>query len=192
MVQVEDRRKLSVFYHLTSVMKGEGKVIGRRLVSFLLMTCLMATFGCSLKTVDTFETGDKRAAKSKVLIVTQKSRFKTEVVSEIKKALGQNVLYTKVVDVKWLPNESLEDYSAIVILNRCMAGRPDPRVEIFIDNLQDKNKLVVLTTGRLDSWKPESPEVDAITSASTMSETTVVARIIADKIMGIISSQKKI
>ena len=164
----------------------------RLLGSCMLMTCLMTSFGCSLKTVDTIETGDEMAVKSKVLIVTQKSRFKTEVVSEIKKALGKKVLYTKVVDVKWLPNESVEDYSAIVILNRCMAGRPDPRVEIFIDNIQDKNKLVLLTTGRLDSWKPEAPEVDAITSASTMSETGAVARTIADKVMGIINSQKKI
>ena len=51
---------------------------------------------------------------------------------------------------------------------------------------------MVLTTGRLDSWKPESPKVDAITSASTMSEAGVVARTIADKVMVIINSEKKI
>jgi hypothetical protein len=61
-----------------------------------------------------------------------------------------------------------------------------------MDNLQDKNKLVVLTTGGLNSWKPESPEVDAITSASTMSETGQVARTIAAKVMVIINSQKNI
>ena len=142
--------------------------------------------GCSLKTVDTSETGDKMTAKSKVLIATQKSRFKAEVVSEIKKILDDKVKYIKVVDVKWLPNESVDNYRAIVILNACMAGRPDPRVESFIDIMQNKNKLVVLTTGRLDSWKP-SPEVDAITSASTRSESTVVARTIADKVLAIIN-----
>ena len=164
----------------------------RQLVICILTICFMTSFGCTLKTVDTIETGDKTTVKSKVLIVTQKSRFKSEVVSEIKKALGENVFYIKVVDLKWLPNESVDHYSAIAILNRCMAGRPDPRVESFIDNIQDKNKLVVLTTGRLDSWKPESPEVDAITSASTMSEAGVVARTIADKVMVIINSEKKI
>jgi hypothetical protein len=156
------------------------------------MIFFMASFGCTLKSVDTMETGDKTTAKSKVLIVTQRSRFKGEVISEIKKALAENVFYIKVVDVKWLPNESVDRYSAIVILNQCMAGRPDPRVEIFIDNIQAKKKLVLLTTGRLDSWKPESPEVDAITSASTMSETGVVARTIADKVMVIINSKKNI
>jgi len=160
--------------------------------SCILMICFLTFFGCTLKTVDTIETGDKTALKSKVLIATQNSQFKGEVLSEIKKALGEDVSYIKVVDVKRLPNESVDQYSAVVILNSCMAGRPDPRVESFIDNIQDKNKLVVLTTGRLDSWKPESPEVDAITSASTMSETGVVARTIADKVMVIINSKKNI
>ena len=164
----------------------------RLLVSYLILICFLTCYSCSLKTVDTIETGNETAAESRVLIVTQESRFKTEVVSEIKKALDTNVFYTKVVDVKWLPYESVDDYNAIVILNRCLAGRPDPRVEIFIDAIEDKNKLVVLTTGRLDSWKPESPDVDAITSASTMSETSSVARTIADKVLVIINSQKNI
>jgi hypothetical protein len=156
------------------------------------MICFLTFFGCTLKTVDTIETGDKTALKSKMLIATQDSQFKGEVLSEIKKALGENISYIKVVDVKRLPKESVDQYSAIVILNTCMAGRPDPRVESFIDEIPDKAKLVVLTTGRLDSWKPDSPEVDAITSASTMSEIDAVARTIADKVRVIINSQHNI
>ena len=155
--------------------------------SCILMVCFLAFFGCTLKTVDTIETGDGTALKSKVLIATQNSQFKGEVLSEIKKALAEDVSYIKVVDVKRLPNESVDQYSAFVILNSCMAGRPDPRVESFIDDIPDKGRLVVLTTGRLDSWKPDSPEVDAITSASTMSETDAVARTIVDKVRVIIS-----
>jgi len=164
----------------------------RRLGCWISMISILVSIGCSLRTVDTSETGDETIAKSKVLIATQNSRFKGEVISEIKKSLGANVKYIKVIDVKWLPNESVDNYRAIVILNSCMAGRPDPRVESFIDNIQDKKKLVVLTTGRLDSWRPESPEVDAITSASTMSESGVVARTIADKVLAIIKVQEKI
>ena len=160
--------------------------------SCFLMICFLTFFGCTLKTVDTIETGDKTALKSKVLIATQNSQFKGEVLSEIKKALGEDVSYIKVVDVKRLPNESVDQYIAVVILNSCMAGRPDPRVESFIDDIPDKGKLVVLTTGRLDSWKPDSSEVDAITAASTMSETDAVARTIADKVRVIINSRKNI
>jgi hypothetical protein len=110
-------------------------------------------------------------------------------VSEIKDTLADNVYYIKVVDVKWLPNESVGDYSAIVIINRCMAGRPDPRVESFIDNVQDKNKVIILTTGRMDSWRPDSSAVDAMTSASIMSETTQISQKISSKVLTIINSQ---
>ena len=160
--------------------------------SCILIVCFLTFFGCTLKTVDTIETGDKTALKSKMLIATQNSQFKGEALSEIKKALGEDISYIKVVDVKRLPNESVDQYIAIVILNSCMAGRPDPRVESFIDDIPEKGKLVVLTTGRLDSWKPDSSEVDAITSASTMSKTDAVAREIADKVRVIINSQKNI
>jgi hypothetical protein len=95
------------------------------------------------------------------------------------------------VDVKWLPNETPDDFHAIVILNRCMAGRPDPRVETFIDEFPDKNKVVILTTGRLDSWQPDSTEVDAMSSASTMSSTSPIARSIADKVLAIIGQQRE-
>ena len=160
--------------------------------SCFLMICFLTFVGCTLKTFDTIETGDKTALKSKMLIATQNSQFKNEVLSEIKKTLGEDISYIKVVDVKRLPNESADQYIAIVILNSCMAGRPDPRVESFIDDIPEKRKLVVLTTGRLDSWKPDSSEVDALTSASTMSETDAVAREIADKVRVIINSQKNI
>ena len=168
------------------------KLMGRRWRSRLLFFSCLAICGCTLKTVETIETGDKTAAECSVLIAAQKSRFKDKVVSdiksEIKKVRHNHVFYIKVVDVEWLPYESPDQYCAIVIINRCMAGRPDPRVEIFIDNIQDKHKLVVLTTGRLDSWKPASPEVDAITSASTMAQAGAVAETIADKVMEIIHS----
>ena len=60
------------------------------------MICFLTFFGCTLKTVDTIETGDKTALKNKMLIATQNSQFKGEVLSEIKKALGENVSYIKV------------------------------------------------------------------------------------------------
>jgi hypothetical protein len=164
-------------------------MMARPLRCCILVLCCLAFFGCTLKTIDTMETGDKTSVKSRVLIATQNSEFKRTVVSEIKKALGDGLFYIKMLDIRWLPNEAVDDYDAIVILNRCMAGRPDPRVESFIDTVQDQNKVIVLATGRLDSWKPESSAVDAMTSASTMSESAQIGRSIADKAMAIINSR---
>ncbi len=150
---------------------------------------LLALGGCALKSVEPTEDGRRDARNGRVLIATQKSEFKRTVVSEIKDNLGDNVAYVRIVDVKWLPNETPANYNAIVILNRCMAGRPDPRVETFIDELPQKNKVIVLTTGRLDSWQPDSTEIDAMSSASTMSATSPIARSIADKVLNIIDFQ---
>ena len=164
--------------------------IGREWRSRLVLFLCLIFCGCTLKTIETIETGDKAAAECSVLIAAQQSRFKDKVVADIKSALkkvrNNHVFYIKVVDLAWLTYESPAQYCAIVLINRCIAGRPDPRVEIFIDDIQDKQKLVVLTTGRLDSWKPASPAVDAITSASTMSEAGTVADAIAAKVMEII------
>ncbi len=155
------------------------------------MIGLLSVWGCALKSVEPTGDGGRDAGPSRVLIATQKSDFKRSVVSEIKDNLGDDVAYVRVVDVRWLPNEKPGNFNAIVILNRCMAGRPDPRVETFIDELPDKKKVIVLTTGQLDSWRPDSTEVDAMTSASTMSTTSPIARSIADKVLNIIDSQSE-
>lgn len=160
----------------------------RLLGSRLVIIYFLAFSGCTLKTVETTEVGNHQSLNGKVLIATQKSKFKGTVVSEIRNNLGDNVFYVKVVDVKWLPNESADDFNAIVILNRCMAGRPDPRVESFVDDIPDKNKVILLTTGRLNSWKPDSVDIDAMSSASAMSETAPLARSIAEKVLDIIES----
>jgi hypothetical protein len=96
--------------------------------------------GCASPPVETTESRPVAVSKSRVLIATQKTRFKQEVVSEIRNALNSNSIYIKVVDVKNLRYEGTRDFSAVVIINRALAGRPDPRVESYIDNEPKKIK----------------------------------------------------
>ena len=155
----------------------------------LLIILKLSLLGCAVGTVDTIESGDRTAEQSRVLIATQNSDFKQAVIQAIRDTLENNSSYIKVIDVKKLPYESTEDYNAVILLNECMAGRPDPRVESFIDDAPEKEKLVVLITGRLDSWKPESPRVDAMSSASVMTQAPTIGQLIAKKAMAIIKSQ---
>ena len=134
----------------------------------------------------TMESGDRTAAQDRVLVATQNSDFKQAVIQAIRDRLENNSNYIKVIDVKKLPYESTEGYDAVIILNTCMAGRPDPRVESFIDDSTEKEKIVVLTTGRLDSWKPESPRVDAMSSASVMTQAATIGQLLAEKVLEII------
>ena len=157
----------------------------------LLIILKLSFLGCAVGTVDTIESGDRAAERSRVLIATQNSDFKQAVIQAIRDTLENNSSYIKVIDVKKLPYESTEDYDAVILLNQCMAGRPDPRVESFIDDAPEKEKLVVLITGRLDSWKPESPRVDAISSASVMTQAPAIGQSIAEKAIEIIRQQSK-
>ena len=100
-----------------------------------------------------------------------------------------SLLYLKIVDVKSLKNQSSAEFSAVVIINKCMAGRPDPRVESFIDREPQKNKIIVLTTGIRGSWKPDVPGVDAITSASVLDKSDQIARAIVNKVMMRVNSK---
>ena len=155
----------------------------------LLIVLKLSIWGCAAGTVDTIEAGDIGTQHQRILIATQKSDFKQAVIREIRNTLENNYSYLKVIDVKKLPYESTTEYHAVIILNECMAGRPDPRVESFVDDAREKEKIIVLTTGRLDSWKPESPLVDAITSASVMSRATIIGQTLAEKALDIVSAQ---
>ena len=154
----------------------------------LICMCLVV-YGCASQPVATVESGIPAAGDKKVLVATQKSKFKQAVVTEIYDELAQNAIYIKLIDVKGLKNQSTAEFSAIVILNRCMAGRPDPRVESFIDGEPQKNKIIVLTTGIGDSWTPEVRDVDAMTSASVMDQSDQIARSIVERILAMVNSK---
>jgi hypothetical protein len=149
---------------------------------FLLLGAIFLV-ACSLRSVETSESGGVTTSAARILIATENSKFKRAVVSDVRQGLKPGNPYIKVIDVKVLRRESTYDYDAVVIVNTCMAGRPDPRVEEFIQDAAEKDKLVVLTTGKLDSWKPDSREVDAITSASVMDQAAEVARQIVGAVL---------
>ena len=158
------------------------------MVRWLFILLGLVAWGCASQPVATVESGQPADSKRQVLVATQNSKFKQAVVSEIHSQLKRNAVYLKIIDVKRLKNHSTSEFSAIVIINRCMAGRPDPRVESFIDSEPRKNKVIVLTTGIGDSWKPDAPEVDAITSASALDESDRVASSIVARVMAMVSS----
>ncbi|MDH3800030.1 MAG: hypothetical protein OES70_15385 [Desulfobacterales bacterium] len=154
-----------------------------------LLLISLVVWGCASQPVATVESGPAAASNRKVLVATQNSKFKRALVSEIHDELNQNSIYMKIIDVKRLKNQSGAEFSAVVIINKCMAGRPDPRVESFIDREPQKNKIIVLTTGIHDSWKPDAPGVDAMTSASVLDKSNQVAKSIVNRVLALINSK---
>jgi hypothetical protein len=163
--------------------------IRRRVGPFLIFLSLVL-WGCASPPIETTQSGPVAVSKKSVLIATQNTKFKRALVSEIRNALNNNSIYIKVVDVKNLRYQGTRDFSAVVIINRALAGRPDPRVEIYIDNQPQKNKVIILTTGILDAWKPDTEGVDAMTSASVLSKSDKIAKKIVSKILTLVDQKQ--
>jgi hypothetical protein len=162
--------------------------IARMYRQFLILISLVV-WGCASQPVKTVETGHPAATHNKILIATQNTKFKQALVSEIYDELKRNYINLKIVDVKNLKSQSAGEFSAVVILSKSMAGRPDPRVETFIDGYPQKDKFIVLTTGIAGGWKPDKPGVDAITSASAMDKRDQIARAIVNKVLALVNSR---
>ena len=152
----------------------------------MLIFLSLVLWGCASPPVETTQSGPVAVLKKRVLIATQNSKFKQAVVSEIRNALNNNSFYIKVVDIKNLRYQGTREFSAVVIINRALAGRPDPRVESYIDNEPQKNKIIILTTGILDAWKPDTEGVDAMTSASVISKSDKIAQKVVSKVLALV------
>jgi uncharacterized membrane protein len=158
----------------------------RRRGRLSLIFLSLVLWGCASPPVETTQSGPVAVSKKRVLIATQNSKFKQAVVSEIRNALNNNSFYIKVVDIKNLRYQGTREFSAVVIINRALAGRPDPRVESYIDNEPQKNKIIILTTGILDAWKPDTEGVDAMTSASVISKSDKIAQKVVSKVLTLV------
>ena len=157
---------------------------------YLIGVFCICFIGCTLKSVDTEETGSSDQGVPRILIAYQHSKFKRTLVAEIRTALQKKQYYIKMIDVKALRNESVQNYHAVVIINTCMAGRPDPRVEDYIRQVPQKDKIILLTTGYMDDWKPEYLGVDAMTSASRLAESNRIAQIITGKVTDLVDAKR--
>ena len=164
-------------------------MIMRKLCWGIIVCLSLVVWGCASQPGAQFESGLAAMSGKKVLVATQETKFKQAVVSKIYDQLNQNSIYSRIVNVSRLKYLSADEYAAIVIINHCLAGRPDPRVESFIDNHSQTNKIIMVTTGIGESWKPDVPGVDAITSASVMDQTDQVAGTIVNRVLALVHSK---
>ncbi|MCP4689471.1 MAG: hypothetical protein GY859_15565 [Desulfobacterales bacterium] len=154
----------------------------------ILISVCAALSGCALKTVKTVEMGDEMNRGSRILIATQSSEFKETVISGVVHALERDPCYIKMIDVTKLAEESADRYDAIVIVNTCMAYRLNESALKFLDNVGDKEKIILLTTAADERKEYHPVEVDAITSASRMSKADEIAGAIVVKVRALLET----
>jgi hypothetical protein len=126
--------------------------------------------------------------KHQLLIATQGSEFKNAVVAGVIKALKDRPVSINVIDVSGLSSVNVDEWSSVVILHTWENWDPQMDARIFLERQTDHSKVVVLSTSGKGDFKMDG--IDAISTASEMSDVSTHASEIIQRINGIISKEK--
>lgn len=111
--------------------------------------------------------------ENKIVIATQLSEFKNAVLMEVLRQLSIQQVFIKVIDVKELDGISDKDWDAVVIIHTWENWAPPPAVKTWLEQERKHEKIIVLTTSGNAQYKMQG--INAITSASRMSNVTTIA-----------------
>ena len=149
-------------------------ITGLLLAGFLLCACASTP-------VKTVEYGPPDAPKA-VLVAAQSGDFKDAVVFALVDKLNQMPVRTTVKDLHRLRAGDESGFDVLVLINTCIARRPDPAVTEFLAKVRDRSRVIVVTTARYPDYFPNLPGVDAMTAASVMDQSGETASNIAVRV----------
>lgn len=166
-------------------MKFVGKVLivltVLGVVSVLFFSWYLSKY--SMDEIKGFEV-NTREQSNHILIASQGSKFKDEVVAQVIKQLPMDVMYVKVIDVNSLPSIKEKEWDVVVILHTWEYSRPPSVVKSFVHELDSKNKLIMISTSGRGTYLIK--EVDAISSASQLDEITSLSNEIVQRIQKVL------
>ena len=112
-------------------------------VFFLFLVWFKATYS-----MDKVETRDVNALKGKykILIATQGSEYKNEVVDYVVEHFKNDSVYLRIEDVSLLPNVSVDQWNLIVLMHTWEIFKPEKESQLFLEKNYDKTKMFVVST----------------------------------------------
>ena len=166
-----------------------AKLLALVLLPLLLMACSGTSGIVPQSDIAAYEVG-KEEFDTRILIASSDSDFKVEVARQIGESLKDRTVYVKFIGIKQLMNENGSEYTAIILMTRCIAWVMDPETESFLEKNPELSSIVVLVTSGEGDWKPdmEGKKFDAITSASVMARADSVAAEILERIDAILDA----
>lgn len=119
--------------------------------------------------------------EGKLLIAKQSSPFKDSIVLKVVQRYRYVPVQVEVIDIGALRNIAVSDFDAILIVYRWEARNPPELAHSFIhENLEEKSKMVVLTT----SWNglEKMDAINAMTGASIVGDAVIFSGKIIKKL----------
>lgn len=167
-----------------------AKLLAPVLLPLLLMSCSVGRQVVPQPDIDTYELGAE-AFDTKILLASRDSDFKIEVARRIGESLGDKPVYVKFIGINQLDDEDVSNYSAIIVMTKCIAWGLDPETESFLRDNPELSGIVMLITSGDGDWKPdmEGRKFDAVTSASVLANVDSVTEEILEKVYAIIDPE---
>ena len=119
--------------------------------------------------IEPFKVGSPEA-ENKILIASQGSDFKDNLLEMLVQELKGENKYLYVVDCTKLGNEVFSDWDVIVIIHSAQIHKMPREAELFLKRSIDLSKVILVTTSGAGDEKIEVFEVDAISTASRISK----------------------
>lgn len=172
-------------------MRKRSRAVG--LLSFLLclmlLNCAVPRLVWPQKDVQSQEMNDPSLEKT-VLVASRSSTFKDAIVERIQKAFAGQPVYMKFIGLDQLDDEDGDAYTAVVMINTCIAWGLDRHVGRFLDRHESHGHMIVLTTSGDSHWVPDMKgrDFDAIAAASTEADVDTVAAKIISKIQAVLQN----
>ena len=113
-----------------------------------------------------------------VLIASRRSDFKDLLVAKLHEELSAAGVTQKTIGVDELAHVNSADYTAVIVINTCLAWGLDYDVQAFLNSQKTDANIILLTTSGNGAWLPDKGEkdFDAISAASKMTNVDAVVR----------------
>lgn len=120
--------------------------------------------------IEPFQVGNPQA-KNKILIASQGSEFKHNLLNNLVQKLGSEENYLNVVDCTKLGDENIVKWDAIIIIHSAEIHEMPEAAELFLECADDLSKVMLVTTSGAGDDRIEKFDVDAISTASRITIT---------------------
>ena len=120
--------------------------------------------------IEPFQVGNPQAT-NKILIASQGSEFKENLLKNLVQELETENNYINIVDCTKLDDENEPDWDAIVIIHSAQVHKMPKEAELFLKRSVDLSKVILVSTSGAGDDKIEGFEVDAISTASRITIT---------------------
>lgn len=168
-------------------MKNKSKIRKACLYISLFVLVIFLFSSCTKKIIETSIGSDK--TMDKILIAADASEFKSEILKRILETF-QAKYNIDIVNIDKLNKMSIDEYSAVLIMDTCMAWTGfNPSLKSFIEKQENRDKAVLFITAGDPDWKYSYLELDAVTSASEIENEEIVYSELVTRVKTILSNK---